>query len=1321
MDPQFQNLIDRLNNFSDQFVDLRELLRETIHIVSVSPKMALVSSRSVLEYVVHDVYERRIEEPPGTRPLENLLDRLRKDKILPELLFANAVSIRMLGNVGAHNWKERVTVAEAYQSLTQLMPILEWYFEVERPEAGVRLDLPHEPHPTSVETEPKGGSRTHTAHVAVVPKGLRSFDAKDSDFFLQLLPGPRDKDGLPESIRFWKHRIEATDDTTFTVGVIYGPSGCGKSSLVKAGLLPRLDQRVVSIYVEATPEQTEARLLKGLRRKFAGIPADLNLSQALADLRQKEGVRADRKVLLVLDQFEQWLHAHRMDRDTELAQALRQCDGDHVQCVLMVRDDFWVSLTRFMEELSIEILQGQNTTLVDLFDPIHAQKVLAEFGRWYERLPHPPETLSKDGEDFLDVAVRELSEGGRVVPIRLALFAEMVKGKPWTPATLDKVGGTEGVGVSFLEEIFNGAALRPHQEAAREVLKALLPEGVTEIKGQMRSYDDLIVRAGYSSRVNEFDILLRTLDGEARLITPTHPEERASASGDRPDQGGRYYQLTHDYLVHSLGDWLDRNRRETRRGRAELRLADRSASWNSKSENRHLPATLEWANIRLLTRKRDWSEPQRRMMTRAGRVVGVRVVLTLALLGVGVSAGIAVRSQLIEYQRAAQAAGLVERVLDADTPQVPDIVGVMRDYRPLINPELKSELQKWSDDSRQKLHVSLFLLPVDDSQVDYLVGRLIKATPSELPVLRDALKSHHSTLTPKLWTVLETAKPGDASLLPSASALAVYDPQGTWQVVAGKVAQAIVSVNSIYLGDWLKHLSGVRSKLTPPLAAIFRDRKRSESERTQATDILADYAIDDPNVLSDLLMDSEEKLFAVLYEKLKVHKASAVTLMEAELARKPEPQSTADAKDQLAQRQARAAVALIRLGQQEKIWPLLRHRPDPSVRSFIVNWLKPLRAEPKAIMTRLNEIDHGPIPLPNDGQSRMRAILFHPETSERRALILALGEYDLSSFSPVERELWVANLLETYRTDPDAGIHGAAEWTVQRWGQRKKLVEKDSDFKSLKDRGSRRWFVNCEGQTLTVIEGPIQFMMGSMPTEPERDSDETAHEQRISLRFALATKEVTLNEYQRFLTMNPKIDKVEVDRHNSVVGGPINKVTWYEAAAYCNWLSEREHLSRCYEPNSNGEYAEGMKIVPPVGEKSGYRLPTEAEWEYSCRAGAVTIRYYGESEALIDKYACCNLNSVDRVWPCGQLKPNDFGLFDMLGNVFEWCQDEYGDYTPADDKQSFPSIIKDKTPRILRGGAFTFQPMDLRSADRHKFQPTNRNIGMGFRICKVFP
>jgi eukaryotic-like serine/threonine-protein kinase len=103
--------------------------------------------------------------------------------------------------------------------------------------------------------------------IKIVPKGLRSFDEQDADFFLELLPGPRDREGLPEGVRFWKGKIEQIDpDRTFKVGLIYGPSGCGKSSLVKAGLLPRLEKHVLPVYVEATPEETEARLLRGVRK-----------------------------------------------------------------------------------------------------------------------------------------------------------------------------------------------------------------------------------------------------------------------------------------------------------------------------------------------------------------------------------------------------------------------------------------------------------------------------------------------------------------------------------------------------------------------------------------------------------------------------------------------------------------------------------------------------------------------------------------------------------------------------------------------------------------------------------------------------------------------------------------------------------------------------------------------------------------------------------------------------------------------------------------------------------------------------------------------
>ncbi len=751
-------------------------------------------------------------------------------------------------------------------------------------------------------------SASDQAAIRVVPKGLRSFDEQDADFFLELLPGPRDREGLPDSIRFWKALIERTDpDKTFRVGLIYGPSGCGKSSLMKAGLLPRLPKDVLAVYIEATPEETESRLLRALRKACPGLSSRMGLVDSLAAIRQGRVLRSGQKVLLVLDQFEQWLHAKRGEENTELVAALRQCDGEHVQAVVMVRDDFWLAVSRFMADLEIELIQGQNTALVDLFDPRHARKVLTAFGTAYGTLPERTGDISSDQHAFLDQAMTDLARDGKVISVRLALFAEMMKGKSWAPETLRQAGGTEGVGVTFLEETFSSPQANPkhrlHQKAAQAVLKALLPETGTDIKGEMRSRQELLEASGYATRPRDFDDLIHILDPELRLITPTDPEgveggewrvegedtRNRSGIADgapspatlHPPPATRYYQLTHDYLVHSLRDWLTRKQRETRRGRAELRLAERSSLWNAKPENRHLPSVLEWANIRLLTNRRNWTELQRRMMKRAGRVHGLRTLGSVMLVSLITWGG-------IEGYGTLRASALVDSLRKVGTPDVPAIVKELASYRHWADPRLGRALQSTDDQSREHLHASLALLPVDAAQVDYLFNRLTRAAPSELPVLRDALKTHRATLAPKLWTLFDSAKPGDISLLPTASALANYDPDNAkWEAERGKVAQALVSVNSIDLGDWLKYLSDVRRKLTPPLAAIFRDPKRSESEQTQATNILTNYASDDPDLIADLVMDADRKAYAAIFPIAQRQEAKVLPLFQAEISKQP--------------------------------------------------------------------------------------------------------------------------------------------------------------------------------------------------------------------------------------------------------------------------------------------------------------------------------------------------------------------------------------------------------------------------------------------------
>ena len=438
------------------------------------------------------------------------------------------------------------------------------------------------------------------------------------------------------------------------------------------------------------------------------------------------------------------------------------------------------------------------------------------------------------------------------------------------------------------------------------------------------------------------------------------------------------------------------------------------------------------------------------------------------------------------------------------------------------------------------------------------------------------------------------------------------------------------------------------------------------------------------------------------------------------------PMITEDVKDRLAERQARAAVATLRLGKAEEVFPLLRHSADPRLRSFIVNWLNPLGADPKLIAAELDRIAPNAKPTPAQGQQLMDAVLFHPETSQRRALILALGTYGTEGLSPGEREPLIGKLLDLYRNDPDSGIHGAAEWTLRQWKQQDKLKELETQLMKVKDWGDRRWFVNSQGQTFAVIEGPVTFKMGSPPTETERHLSEIPHRRIIPRRFAVAATEVTVDQYREFVKENPGVDHATSNRYSPDPNGPMNGVSWYDAAAYCNWLSRKETLPECYEANGSGNYAAGMRIKPDSLRLRGYRLPTDAEWEYACRAGTETSRSYGASGDLLVRYARYNPSSQVRAWRCGSLQPNELGLFDMLGNVWEWCQEAPRNYQPdrsgtITDNITIAVLIDNVNPRLLRGGSFDNQPVFIRSAHRGRNAPSYRYANAGFRLSRTYP
>jgi serine/threonine protein kinase/formylglycine-generating enzyme required for sulfatase activity len=1327
--------------------------------------------------------------------------------------------------------------------------------------------------------------------VKIMPKGLRSFDAQDANFFLELLPGPRDRDGLPESIRFWKSRIESTEpDGACSVGLIYGPSGCGKSSLVRAGLLPRLAKAVTVVYVEATGDKTEARLLKGLQRQVPDLPSAFGLIESLAALRQGRCLESGQKVLLVLDQFEQWLHANLREENTELVQALRQCDGVRVLCIVMVRDDFWMAATRFMRDLEMSLLEGQNSCAVDLFPVRHAEKVLTAFGRAFgavsesdlsqpidpvlqalvSRLEHLPDryrelrdgvqkaiqvaevdpemaltrsrkvleyvirdvyerrlqevpgtrplenllqrigkgghfpdrldayantirklgnvgthtfgekvtvadvhqsltqlvpilrwyleverpealagkqlarrqpptvvrdsgTTGKEQWQFIEEAVSGLAQDGKIICVRLALLAEMMKDKPWTPAALKEVGGTEGIGVTFLEETFSSNTAPPehryHQQAARAVLKALLPESGTDIKGHMRSYAELLEASGYVGRPKDFDDLIRILDSEIRLITPTDSEGKEGSTPETLVAGARYYQLTHDYLVPSLREWLTRKQKETRRGRAELQLADRAAVWTTRTENRQLPSLLQWFTIRWLTQKKTWTPPQRKMMRKAGRHHGLRGLAFAMFLAAATVMGWAIWEQVDEQSNAIQAAGMVREVLNADIEKTKAIIDSMADYRKWADPLLREEYDNAADKSPQKLRACLALLPVvpvDATLVDYVFDRLLEAAPNEVVVIRDALAPHTGDdLLHKLWKAAEAPeKSGKVSQrLQAAAALAAYDPVSErWVRVNEAVTNDLVKVPFVYLATWKDSLRPVRLQLLTPLSAVFRDTKRRETERSLATDILADYAVDQPQVLADLLMDADMQQFAVIYPSFMQQGERSLSVLATEIDKKlpPELPSSHQDREKLAKRQVNAAVALLRMGQPARVWQLLMHSPDPRVRSYLIHRMYSLAVDVKTIIKRLEE---------------------EPDVTVRRALILSLGEFDPESIA--ERPALVAKLMKSYQKEVDPGLHGATEWLLRQWNQEDALQESGEQLKKEKDQRlehilkylanrdasspkanplkDARWYVNGQGQTMMVIPGPATFQIGSPPTEEGRvgganDKTEQQMERRIGRSFAIAAKAVTVEEFKKF--RGHQYNKEFSNKPNC----PLNMVTWFDAAAYCNWLSDLEGLEAVYERNASGLYGPGMKVKANYLQLSGYRLPTESEWEYACRAGAVTSRYYGETEELLGKYAWYTTNSLNRrMLPVGSLKPNDLGLFDMLGNTQQWCEDRALPYIGGEDKEDTKDLkgITQDVPRVLRGGAFLNPAADIRSASPNSNLPSSRDSLNGFRLART--
>ena len=232
---------------------------------------------------------------------------------------------------------------------------------------------------------------------------------------------------------------------------------------------------------------------------------------------------------------------------------------------------------------------------------------------------------------------------------------------------------------------------------------------------------------------------------------------------------------------------------------------------------------------------------------------------------------------------------------------------------------------------------------------------------------------------------------------------------------------------------------------------------------------------------------------------------------------------------------------------------------------------------------------------------------------------------------------------------------------------------------------------NSIGMKLVLIPKGT-FMMGSPESERGRNEDETQHEVTISKDYYLGVYEVTQAQYEKVMGKNQShFQGAIVGNENADL--PVEMVTWDDAVKFCKKLSDL-----------------------PEEKKTGrvYRLPTEAEWEYACRAGSKTAYSFDDEEGLLPEYGWFNRNSSDRTHTVGLLEPNAWGLYDMHGNVFEWCSDRHGEYPKG--AVSDPTGPKEGSFRVFRGGGWRYFAALCRSALRGRGRPSDRFI-IGFRVA----
>ncbi len=665
------------------------------------------------------------------------------------------------------------------------------------------------------------------------------------------------------------------------------------------------------------------------------------------------------------------------------------------------------------------------------------------------------------------------------------------------------------------------------------------------------------------------------------------------------------------------------------------------------------------------------------------------------------SGGTSLQSPLSGSAKISQTPGMesVTKVLESGASILQSALANSDKEFSLTKPLLEQQLSDCKDDTNAKTRILLALLPADPSYAKELVKPLLAAKPQDFIVMRQRLAPYAEIVIPLLEQKFASLPDSDyATNLRIAGALAMWQPSSPLldKMLPGIIGK-LVAQDLIYLQEWSEIFKPLQKLLIHRLVSFGQDVSNSPANRNYANAVALEYASDNERVLFHLFVSADSETAKTILKKIVPLKDKMIAYLKR-FRSAIVPATIHQEKVNAEIRKGMAAALQLALGDTEG-FSIFANTIDATSRSQAQAFISVLGVSAQMLFERIKiETDMGTC----------------------AALILGLGGLNLEEISEAMKNQLGDYFLDLYQKHPDSGLHSALDWIL-----RQKLGLGAACDKCIRDLEhgsdpSKNWSVNFIGQCFIKINGPVKFLMGSPKEEPDRVENEKLHEVLIPRSFALSQKLVTVEQYLKFnssFQIGKNIAKI--------ADNPVAGISWYQAAEYCNWLSEQEKIPQsqwCYLPNVNGNYAGGMRPAQDFLNKKGYRLPTEAEWEYCARAGTKTPWFFGADGSQIDQFAYYQINSKNHLWPVGQLKPNDLGFFDISGNLYQWTQDilqPYGDALIVEDSKVDLRVVDDMSNRVLRGGAFYYPKDILRSAHRGGLKPDQSSDGSGFRIART--